>query len=227
MSSSTTRDFVILCVCAGNIHRSALAEALLETWAGWYLPPDSADHVSVLSAGLIAQPEAPMGARARRIAVALGAVDRARTATTLTDPLVARADIVLAATRRQADEIVSRVPAALRSTFTMREAGRIAEALAAAGVSTGSRSPDDLRALVAGMADRRHRRPDDEDDVIDPQGKPDEAHLQMTQQEVPALAALASLLFGMSPPDFRAYVEAAGDAVTLLESDPRPARSRT
>lgn len=216
-SSSTTNDFTILCVCAGNIHRSALAEALLETWAEWYLPGEARARVHVESAGLIAEPGVPMGKKARELASALGAQDRPRTATTLTDRLVADADIVLTATRRQAEEIVRRVPAALRTTFTMREAGRIAHLMAVEDGRDVSRAPAALRTVVAEMADRRHPSTLDEDDVIDPQGKGDEAYLAMTEQEVPALAAVGLLLFGMSSGDLDAYVRAASDPALLLE----------
>ena len=142
------KEFVILCVCAGNIHRSALAEALLETWAGWYLPPDTSAPVRVDSAGLIAEQGVPMGHRARAIASALGAEDRSRTATHLTDALIASADVVLTATRRQADEVVQRVPSALRTTFTIREAGRAARSWNARASNAAS-TPRDLRAVVA------------------------------------------------------------------------------
>lgn len=226
MSSTTTREFVILCVCAGNIHRSALAEALLETWAGWYLPAQVATHVRVHSAGLIADNGTPMGGRARRIATALGAADRARNATLLTDSLIEGADLVLTATRRQADEVVSRVPGALRSTFTMREAGRIAASLRDAGPPAGSPGLNGLRARVAEMADRRQRGAAHADDVVDPQGKDDEAYLLMVRQEVPALVSVGALLFGMSPPDLGAYVEAAGDPAALLDGIPAGSHDR-
>ena len=215
--SSTTEDFVILCVCAGNIHRSVLAEAALQTWAEWYLPADAAARVRVESAGLIAEPGVPMGETARRIAAALGAEDRSRTAVTLTDDLVAGADLVLTATRRQADEVVRRVPAALRSTFTMREAGRAAEGFVDPDGGKPGRTPAELRAIVARLADGRRGGKPDEDDVIDPQGRGDEAYLQMTRQEVPALAAVAVALFGMSASDFEAYVAAANDPASLLD----------
>lgn len=215
--ASTAGDFVILCVCAGNIHRSVLAEALLETWAQWYLPADAVAHVRVDSAGLIAEPGVPMGGQARRIAVALGVEDRARTATTLTDDLVAGADLVLTATRRQAEEVVRRVPAALRSTFTMREAGRIAAGLDVHPTAAAERTPGALRTVVSQFADRRSSGPPDEDDVIDPQGRGDEAYLQMTRQEVPALATVAVALFGMSEADLGAYLRAANDPAALLQ----------
>lgn len=211
-----SKEFFILCVCAGNIHRSALAEALLETWAGWYLSPDSSGLVRVHSAGLIAEHGVPMGDRARTIASALGAEDRPRTATPLTDSLVASADIVLTATRRQADEVVQRVPAALRTTFTMREAGRAARSFGERPSNEGS-TPRDLRAIVAELAVLRHAGAPDDDDVIDPQGRGEDAYLLMARQEVPALADVAVALFGMSRADRAAYAEAASDPAVLSE----------
>ena len=56
-------EFIVLSICRGNIHRSALSEALLKTWAAWYLPPSLAEHVRSTSAGVIAPAGAAMGRR--------------------------------------------------------------------------------------------------------------------------------------------------------------------
>ena len=66
------------------------------------------------------------------------------------------------------------------------------------------------------LADLRHAGAPEDDDVIDPQGRDDDAYLLMTQQEVPALAEVAVALFGMSPADRAAYAEAASDPAALL-----------
>ncbi len=217
-SVASPERFTILCVCAGNIHRSALAEALLQTWVQWYLPSAVATRVDVRSAGLIAEAGVPMGAMARRMAAALGADDRIRTATTLTDDLIGRADLILTATRRQADEVVRRVPSALRTVFTMRQAGRAADE---ARIDLGGRTidADDLRAIVGRLAGHR-RGGTEEDDVIDPQGRGGDAYFLMARQEVPALAALAQALLGMSAADRAAYVRVAADSDTLLSERP-------
>src|SRR6478609_5948740 len=126
---SIVTGFSILTVCTGNIHRSPLAAALLGTWAGWYLPPSLAPHVGVRSAGFAAPVGAPMGSHVQTVARALGADGSAHTASQITDGLIAGSNLVLVASRRQRDEVLARVPSALRMTFTMREAGRIAAGL--------------------------------------------------------------------------------------------------
>jgi len=215
-------EFSILTVCTGNIHRSPLAAALLGTWAEWYLPPAVADTVRVGSAGLAAPVGSPMGARVQRIAAALGADGSAHLASQITDQRIAESGLVLVATRRQRDEVLGRVPAALRKTFTIREAGRIASRLTP---PTGPRTGSDLAAIVAKLADQRATpaAPDD-DDVLDPQGLGDEAYAQMAGEEIAPLVHLATVLFGMPPGDERAYLAAAEDPAALLAASPdRPA----
>jgi protein-tyrosine phosphatase len=192
-------DFVVLAICAGNLHRSALAEALLRVWAGWYLPPGLAERVRVESAGLIAPVGEPMGERAQQIAAALGADGSSHSARRLTDGHVRSADLVLTASRRQRDAVLQREPSAVRRTFTIREAGRIAETLPPARAA----SLDDLRDAVGRLADRRS--PGD-DDITDPEGRGDEAYAALVGQEVPPLVRLAAMLFGMPNGDVERYL---------------------
>ena len=120
---------------------------------------------------------------------------------------------MLAASRAHRDVLLSRVPSAMRRTFTFREAGRTAERI---GPRRAPQSVDDLRHTVAEFADNRVP-PDGDgaDDVIDPQGQPSAAYLRMSSEQVPALADLAATLFGMSTADRDAYRGAAGDAERL------------
>lgn len=206
--------FTVLTVCTGNIHRSALAHELLATWAQWYLPADLRRDVTVGSAGTGAAVGAPMGVTTWRIARSLGAEDGSHRARAVTDRLIAEADLVLAASRAHRDEIVRRDPRALRRSFTIREAGRIA-ALAA---PEHPHSPDDLRAVVARMADRRadaapHSRSDD--DIVDPQGRDVSAYDAMVREEVPPLVRLAVVLFGMPRADADEYLRVAGAPALL------------
>ena len=117
--------FTVLAVCTGNLNRSALGAALLRTWAGWYLPAGLAREVRVVSAGLAAPGGRPMRTRTRVIAEALGAEGADHRATQITESAVASADLVLVASREQVDSVLGLAPSALRSTFTIREAGRI------------------------------------------------------------------------------------------------------
>jgi protein-tyrosine phosphatase len=207
-------EFSILTVCTGNIHRSPLAAALLQTWSGWYLPPELASSVLVRSAGFSAPVGSPMGSHVQAIARTLGADGSAHVATQITDELISDSNLVLVASRRQRDEVLARVPSALRVTFTIREAGRIAAAL------TRDRGPAEARDLVetvALLADHRGDHFDPAaDDVIDPQGKDRSAYVQMTREEVVPLADLAATLLGMPQADVRAYAAAAEDSTALL-----------
>jgi protein-tyrosine phosphatase len=207
-------DFSILTVCTGNIHRSPLAAVLLDTWSGWYLPAPVAEHVHVRSAGFAPPAGAPMGAEVLAVARTLGADGSRHVASRITDELIAASDLVLVASRRQRDEVLARVPSALRVTFTMREAGRIA-----AGLETPSRrgTVADLVNTVAVMADHRGDHADATgEDVTDPQGRELAAYAQMTREEVVPLANLAAVLFGMPDADVRAYAAAVEDAATLF-----------
>lgn len=207
-------EFSILTVCTGNIHRSPLAAVLLETWSGWYLPAPLSSQIRVRSAGFAAPAGSPMGSRVRVVAEALGADGSAHTATRITDEMIAGSDLVLVASRRQREEVLSRVPTALRLTFTVREAGRIAAGISGAAKPHGVR---DLVRTIALMADHRGNYSDAaSDDVIDPQGLGDDAYMQMTREEVVPLAQLAAVLLGMPRPDLEAYIAAAEDPAALM-----------
>lgn len=199
-------DFTILTVCQGNIHRSALAAALLRTWADWYLPAGLADHVVVGSAGMGAPVGQPMRGPVLQIAAALGADGSSHRARQISDDLIRDADLVLTATRRQRDEVLQRVPAALRTTFTIREAGRIAAGLDAHPAQNTS----ELRRTVSDLALHRGQDADapDGDDITDPEGGDDDTFRVMAREEVPPLAHLGAVLLRMPRPDLDAYVSA-------------------
>ena len=202
-------DFRILVVCTGNVHRSAFAAALLRQWSDWYLPEDVVSHVFVSSAGTHAATRAPMDPTVLGMVSALGGDGRDHRAAQLTDEDIVSADLVLVATRRHRDAVLSRAPSALRRTFTIREAGRIAELLEPV------RRPrlDELRSIVAALADRRVEvgGSSSQDDVADPEGKGREAFGRMAAEELPPLVTLARALLGMPKGDVEAYLEAAVD----------------
>lgn len=204
--------FTVLTVCTGNVHRSALAAELLATWAQWYLPPTLASHVTVGSAGTGAPVGEPMGREVLTVASRLGAPDRDHRATQLTDQQIAGADLVLVASESHRDEIVSRVPRAMRRTFTMLEAARIASQLDV----EPPRSLRDLHSVVGELARRRVGGGEPgADDIVDPQGKDLSATDQMVSQEVPALVQIAVALWGMPPSEAVAYLDAASDPAAL------------
>ena len=119
-------SFTVLVVCTGNLNRSALGGALLRTWAGWYLPTALATRVHVASAGLAAPVGSHMRTRSRSIAATLGADASGHRAVQITEPMIRAADLVLVAEASQRDTVLGFAPAALKHTFTIREAGAIA-----------------------------------------------------------------------------------------------------
>ncbi len=212
------QDFKVLVACTGNIHRSALAATLCQEWVHWYLPADLAERVQISSAGFGAPVGARMGTRAQKIAVALGGDGSTHRATQITDRMLEDADVVLVATRRHLESAIGRVPSALRRSFTVRESGRVAGTLRRRSLQ----STEDLRTVVADLARARSAAADpDADDIIDPQGQGAEAYLQMIREEIPPLAQLAHVLFGMPRPDVEAYAAAAAQPALLLTDDSR------
>lgn len=211
-------EFRVLVVCTGNVNRSALGAALLESWAESYLPAPLAGQVSVGSAGLGAPVGSPMGPRTLAIAQALGADGSAHRAVQITDEAIRRADLVLVSSVRQRDRVLGFVPGALRSTFTIREAGRLAELLPARPAPASVR---EMRERVAELASNRSPASTG-DDIIDPQGMDDEAFRQMAREEVPPLARLARVLLGMPPGEVAAYEAAVEAAGFPLDEAPPP-----
>lgn len=224
-------EFRVLVVCTGNLNRSALGAVLLQTWAGWYLPASVAAAVQVTSAGLGAPVGSPMAPRTLAIAEALGADGSAHRAVQITEEAIRGADLVLVSSTRQRDNVLGLVPGALRSTFTIREAGRITEGLP--GWSAPG-SVEEMRARVATIADNRAAAAaaaaasgDGGDDIVDPQGKDDEAYRQMARQEVPPLARIGHALFGMPPGEVAAYQAAVEAAAFAFDGAPHDASAET
>ncbi|MRX43669.1 arsenate reductase/protein-tyrosine-phosphatase family protein [Agromyces kandeliae] len=196
-------EFRVLVVCTGNINRSALAAALLRSWVAWYVPADAAARVVVTSAGLAAPVGQPMRRRTRAIVEALGADGRGHRAVQIDEAAIRAADLVLTADVAHRDGVLGLVPSKLRSTFTIREAGGIAEGLGPAAPPT---SIAELRARAVAFADRRSLGASADGDITDPQGRDDEAYRDMAREEVPPLASIGAALFGMPGAEVDAIV---------------------
>ena len=219
MTAQADGAFTVLVVCTGNVNRSALGHVLLDTWSHWYLPAETARRVAITSAGLRAPEGSTMGRRARTIAEALGADGSAHRARQIDEGAIRKADLVLVSSAQQRESVLGLVPGALRSTFTIREAGRIAGVL---DTSEAPTTTDEMRARVARLAENRALASGtaDDDDIIDPQGRDDDAFRLMARQEVPALTAIAALLFGMPQAEAAAYAEAVEASRFGLDGDP-------
>lgn len=172
--------FRLLFVCTGNICRSPFAEILtrhllIGRLGGW-----GAAAFDVSSAGVQAVVGAPMNEWSRRELAPWGLDDASAdrfVARQLRSELIAPAHLVLGANVRHRSAVVDREPAALATSFSLREFARLAEE-----VDRGA-LPDDpvtrAHALVGEVRRRRGLSPPthpEGDRIPDPMGRPQEAH---------------------------------------------------
>ena len=187
------KPFTILVVCTGNVCRSPLAGQLLAKAAGHAF----ADSVVVVSAGTEAPVGAPMSPPAAAISTSLGADPSSHAAQQLTIEQVRDADLVLVASRAHRSEVARMLPRVARRLFTIREFGRLAQAVTESAPDA-ARSADDLRELVAkAVALRGYLSPvqPELDDIVDPIGRSDRTYARMAKELVPAVNAATALLF--------------------------------
>lgn len=147
----------LLFVCHANLCRSPMAERLARALG--------ADRVAVASAGTHARAGLPMHEFAASTLAELGADPTGFASRPLEAGLVAEADLVLTADRSQRSICVDLVPAAVRRTFTIRQFGRLAAAVLAAGLDVG---PDTLLRAIATVRGDLPPVPGEEDDLADP-----------------------------------------------------------
>lgn len=189
--------FRLLTVCTANICRSPLAEQLLaDALEG--IPP-----MQVSSAGTHALVGEAMNETSQHIARELGVPHPERhVARQLTAELLTDSDLVLALTREHRRLIVELSPRVARRVFTIREFGRLADALEDQDLRAEmGHGPvpliDRLRIAAASVVLARTglnpaRDPED-DDVVDPFARGAEIFRQSTQQLAPAVEATARL----------------------------------
>lgn len=157
--------FTVLFVCTGNICRSPLAERLFQSRIS--LDAD----VAVSSAGTGAlvgwEIDRPSAVALRE----LGVAPEGHAGQRLTADLIRESDLILTAERAHRAAVVRSDPSAARRVFTMREFGRLADAVP---LISGIDEPEALRARVAEIAAQRGVVPPPEaagaDDVGDPYG---------------------------------------------------------
>jgi protein-tyrosine phosphatase len=118
----------MLIVCHANICRSPMAERLARQVLELRLGP-SAKAIEISSAGTHARPDWPMHPNTEHVLRECGADVDAFNSRRLTTELVASADLVLTADRRQRAACVTLLPAVLRHTYTLKQFGRIAAAV--------------------------------------------------------------------------------------------------
>lgn len=182
----------VLVVCEGNVCRSPAAEVLLRSALG------AGAGIEVASAGLGARVGAPVDESVRRLLLGRGVPADGR-ARQLTPDLVRAADVVLTMTAAQRGAVVSRVPAAVRRVFVLRELAalaRLADPMdRPEALGSGPEAADRLTALVASAGRLRALRgPSADDDVPDPYGRGEEAHARAFALVTDAVDGLAGFL---------------------------------
>lgn len=185
---------VVLVVCTGNVCRSPLAERALQA-ALDAATSEGAAGVRVVSAGTGALVGEPMTEEAADAVVRAGGDPEGHRARDLLPAQVREAALVLTATRGHRADVVRLVPAAVRRTFTLREAGRLARARG--GEVTGDDPAERLASLARVLVRARGSSiPVDpaDDDVLDPFRRGPEAWRVTEAQMAPALQALAAAL---------------------------------
>lgn len=182
----------ILVICTGNICRSPLIERVLQ---GALDQAYGAGAVEVRSAGTHGLVDSPMDERAAAMLHEMGGQSAGFAGRRLSGALLSDVDLVLTATRKHRASVVRMRPKALRSTFTVRELGHLADQMDPATLPTDA--GERLRAVAAAGVVLRGTNAmlDPEDlDVIDPYRRSDETYAEMRTQLEPALESLLRVL---------------------------------
>ncbi|WP_206340063.1 hypothetical protein [Blastococcus litoris] len=158
-----TGRFSVLVVCTANICRSPAAE--VELRSALVPSPD----VVVSSAGLRARVGEPVDPG---MVAVLGREPEGFAARQVGPAIVRDADLVLTMTRDQRSAIVGAVPAAVRSTFTLREFAALVGLASEHGTDIGQGTKGERLAALAAVAPRFRsvRAAGDHDDIEDPFG---------------------------------------------------------
>ncbi|MEO8908074.1 MAG: low molecular weight phosphatase family protein [Microbacteriaceae bacterium] len=154
--------FTILTVCSGNICRSPIAQQLLRAQLA-----DAATPFAVFSAGTIASAGQQMTDEAAAMSRRFGGRPDGHRSTPLSEKLVARAQLVLTATREHRAAVASLLPRASRYVFTLNQFARLVASADAAELARLSTPAERLAAIAA----RRGFAPPVEpgaDDIDDP-----------------------------------------------------------
>lgn len=184
--------FRVLAVCTGNVCRSPAVERLLAAGLG----PGSG--VEVRSAGtraLVGHPvHEPMVPLLERAGVDVDGF----AARQVTGAMLREADVVVALTRAHRAAVVDVAPAVVRRTFTLRELARLAEDVGPEGLAPGT--PAERFAALVPLATARRgmvraASPED-DDVVDPFGRPQTVYLEAFGQLRPAVDAIVRVVRG-------------------------------
>lgn len=180
----------VLVVCEGGLARSPLAAAAIDR--AWRL--GCTDPVTVLSAGVRAEPGTAAAGPMRVAAAEVGLSLDGHRARRVTPDLVMHSDLVLTMTERQREEVQRLAPAATARTFTLTEFVRLLGGLRAGG-------PGLARVVASAHAVRPLLPcPDRPEDVADPCGCADDVYARVTRHLVGLCTQLVRRCRAMAEP---------------------------
>lgn len=138
-STVASKEFRVLFVCTANLCRSPMAQHLMRAGVArrW---PSSPAAWAIESAGVHAEPGLPMHHQAAKVLQRRGVDTSAFRSQRINRDLIARADVVLTATREHRAAVVTLVPEAVRYTFTLGQFAR----MVSAATQTGGGDTDDF-----------------------------------------------------------------------------------
>ena len=165
------RPFLVLHVCTGNICRSPMAELLMRAELDERYGAEAARVVLDGAGTYPGHAGYPIHPPAGQVLGDLGIDASAFRAQALGGPAVARADLVLCATREHTRRVAALVPAAAGRTFTLRRLAAVAAVADAGGLEPASDPALRLEAL-RDLARHHPEPPAGEQDVEDPYGLP-------------------------------------------------------
>lgn len=164
----------VLVVCTGNVCRSPLIERALTHAVG--------ARIAVESAGTAALVGSAMDARTAALLEAWRMDPSGFVARQLVPAMVARADLVLTATRAHRGAVVALHPPALAYTFALSDFSDLVTAVSARGSTESWSSVAALVRLAAAQRGMSRPRPAAEVDLVDPYRRSDASFRHMARQ---------------------------------------------
>ncbi|MDZ5146124.1 arsenate reductase/protein-tyrosine-phosphatase family protein [Microbacterium testaceum] len=184
MSITDGRGTRVVVVCTANVIRSPFIAELLQS----RLKASQAGCLEITSAGVSARPDGKAHRRVREMARAYGVDLESHRTTQLSEATLVQRTVVLCAQREHRRAVLQMRPDLLSSVFTVREFARLME------IAHASDAPplDWVSAVSAAAQARGHDRfvADEDDNIIDPIGRPDSTWRQFEQHAVQAVSSI-------------------------------------
>lgn len=196
MTESNNR---IVIVCTANVIRSPFVAGLLST----RMPARLNGHVTIASAGTLARSGMPADPRLVELGRTYGLDLDPHRSQRLDEGFLRAGDTVLCAERNHRRVVLDLRPDLISSVFTLREFSRLLEADHGRASHWAGVVEAASRERLAGRGAR-----DEDDDVVDPVGGPDEAWLAFERQATQAVSTILGVMGTLPAPGPSASSEA-------------------